>query len=158
MLSAAASAIEPTVIEWLYVLGARRTSSCSSGWATSPSSSRLKSVSTPKRCSMKGSSPVVMKPAATAHSAVAQGVAAAAASSIGWSSIMPMATYEQHGHGAGEQSDVDQLAAAADASQVEHGGGGHAHQQDELATARVRWPARRSCATTPASSRASSCR
>ena len=42
------------------------------------------------------------------------------------------ANCKQHGHGAGEQADVDQFAAAADASQVEHGGGRHAHQQHEL--------------------------
>ena len=39
---------------------------------------------------------------------------------------------QRHGHGAGEKAHVYELAAAADASQVEHGGGGHAHQQDEL--------------------------
>ena len=47
--SAAASAIDPTVREWLYVLGARRINSCSSGWETSPSSKRLKSVNDAER-------------------------------------------------------------------------------------------------------------
>ena len=45
--SAAASAIAPTVIEWLCVPGARRTSSWSSGWVMSPSSSRLMPVTMP---------------------------------------------------------------------------------------------------------------
>ena len=67
MASAAASAIEATVIEWLYVPGARRTSSCSSGWAASPSSSRLMSVCTSNSFSMKGSSPVMSTPAITAQ-------------------------------------------------------------------------------------------
>ena len=60
--SAAASAIVPTVIEWLCVPGARRTSSWRSGWVTSPSSSRLMPVTMPNEDSTSGRMPPRKKP------------------------------------------------------------------------------------------------
>ena len=75
MLSAAASAIEATLIEWLYVPGARRTSSCNSGCEGSPISSRLKSVSTSNTFSMNGNRPVTRKLAKIAQRAIAKRLA-----------------------------------------------------------------------------------
>ena len=63
MDSAAASASEATLMEWLYVPGARRASSWSSGCAASPSSSKLISVCTSNNRSMNGSKPVMIKAA-----------------------------------------------------------------------------------------------
>ena len=42
------------------------------------------------------------------------------------------ADVQQDGHRAGEQTDVNQLAARADAAQVQDGGGGRAHQQEQF--------------------------
>ncbi len=61
--SAALSAIAPTVIEWLCVPGARRTSSCKSGWVMSPSSSRLMPVTMPNEFSTNGRLPPRKNPA-----------------------------------------------------------------------------------------------
>ena len=56
------------MIEWLYVPGARRTSSCNNGWAGSPSSIKLKSVCTPNTRSTIGKRHVISEPATIAHS------------------------------------------------------------------------------------------
>ena len=73
-----------------------------------------------------------MKPAATCPQAVAQRrFARATGRAAGFDHAHD--DVEQHGHDAGEQSDVDQFAAAADASQAQHRGDGDAQEQQKLA-------------------------
>ena len=132
--SAAASAIVPTVIEWLCVPGARRTSSWSSGWVMSPSSSRLMPVTMPKAFSTNGRLPPRKKPAIRPQPARQRLSVATRLERL----VLP----EPGGPGqdevaqGGGGADLDQLGPGPDLVQGEDPRGRPPHQDQEVADAR----------------------
>ena len=95
---------------------ARRTSSCSSGWVTSPSSSRLRSVSTPKPLLDEGQQSGHDEAGGHGPHAGPGGVAQQGQRPAADCRSRRSTTSSSDGHAAGDQADVDQLAAAADAA------------------------------------------
>ena len=132
--SAAASAIVPTVIEWLCVPGARRTSSWSSGWVMSPSSSRLMPVTIPNAFSTNGRLPPRKKPAIRPQPARQRLSLRDQAERL----VLPEAggpgqdEVAERGGGA----DLDQLGPGPDLVERQHARRGPPHQDQEVADAR----------------------
>ena len=112
---------------------ARRISSCSSGWAGSPSSIRLRSVCTLKTFSTIGSRHVISEPAMTAQSANSAAVLQRQPDRLAFERAD--AERRERRHGGRQEADRQQLAAAAHAAQQQDRAGRRGQQHDRVGQA-----------------------